>query len=143
MLDERRATIANTLVVRFLGTAFATFAALCLVACRDAGTSQHADAGRQVFESKCLQCHAIAPEAPSRTGPNLCGVVGRAAGSAEGFGSYSEVLRKAQFVWTDERLDAFLKEPQAVLPGNVMGFFGLPEPDERHALIAFLKEQTR
>ena len=43
-----------------------------------------------------------------------------------------------QPVWTGEALDAFIADPQAVVPGNEMGFFGISDPDERQALIVYL-----
>jgi cytochrome c len=43
--------------------------------------------------------------------------------------------------WTRERLDAFIAHPQKVVAHTAMGFFGMPDPAERKALIAWLAEQ--
>lgn len=93
------------------------------------------EAGRKVFEV-CAVCHA--PEAPTKTGPDLRGVIGRKAGSVSGF-RYSRALKSAGIVWTDATLDTFLAEPQAALPGNAMPFPGLPDAKQRLDLIAYLK----
>ena len=40
--------------------------------------------------------------------------------------------------WTREALDAFIADPQAVVPDNEMGFFGIADAEERRALIEYL-----
>jgi cytochrome c len=42
-------------------------------------------------------------------------------------------------VWTEDELDQFLLEPERAIPGNQMGFFGLPKARDRADLIAYLK----
>lgn len=72
---------------------------------------------------KCKSCHAIIDDEGAvlfkggKTGPNLYGVVGRAAGSFEGF-KYSDSLKaagEAGLVWTEELLMEFIKNPKAFL----------------------------
>ncbi|MFT4961816.1 MAG: cytochrome c [Paracoccaceae bacterium] len=46
---------------------------------------QDASKGHAVFK-KCKSCHIIGPEAKSKTGPNLTGVIGRPTGSYVGYG---------------------------------------------------------
>lgn len=96
-------------------------------------------AGQRSFV-KCQACHMVGENAQPRVGPPLNGVVGRAAGTAEKF-RYSPAMQKAAtdgFVWTMEKLDAYLAAPRAVVPGTTMGFVGIPKPEERKALIAYL-----
>ncbi|NYT45526.1 cytochrome c family protein [Alcaligenaceae bacterium] len=92
--------------------------------------------GEAVY-SRCLACHALAYD---RTGPRHCGLLGRQAGSVPGF-SYSEAMKNAQFVWTEETLDDFLAAPMQAVPGTSMGYAGIPDTQERSDLIAYLKQQ--
>lgn len=91
-------------------------------------------AGEKVF-GKCKACHKV--DGNNATGPHLDGVVGREAGHVEGF-SYSEGM-KAHGAWTPEALDAFLTNPKGAVPGTKMSFAGLPKPQERADLIAYLQ----
>ena len=95
--------------------------------------------GAKVFK-KCYACHDIEKKV-NRTGPHLIGVLGRKAGSVEGF-DYSEVLRGSGIVWDEKSLDIFLKRPMKALPGTKMTFQGLKRKRERRAIIAYLKEKT-
>ncbi|MCA8895872.1 MAG: c-type cytochrome [Amphiplicatus sp.] len=97
------------------------------------------DAGKKSF-AKCQACHMVGDNAQRRVGPPLNGIVGHAAGSAEGF-PYSPGMRKAKgegLFWTVEKLDGFLKTPREIVPGTIMAFPGVSSEDERKALIAYL-----
>lgn len=72
------------------------------------------------------------------TGPSLAGVQGRKAGSAEGFGRYSEALRRSAVIWDERNLDAWLRSPSALIPGNSMAFDGIADPRTRADLLAYL-----
>lgn len=94
--------------------------------------------GATLFKQQCATCHTTNPSDPVRQGPSLHKIVGRAAGKADGF-RYSDGLAKADFVWDDIRLDAWLANPQAVIPGAVM-VYRQTKPETRAAIIAYLKE---
>lgn len=91
--------------------------------------------GQLVF-AKCAACHA--KDKSNRTGPGLLGVVGRQAGSVQGF-HYSRAMKAAHMVWDDKSLDAFIAAPQKAVPGNVMPFAGVPDQQQRTDLIAYLE----
>jgi cytochrome c len=92
--------------------------------------------GATVF-ARCGICHTNAKGAGNSVGPDLFGVVGRKTGTAPDY-SYSPAMAKAGFVWTNEKLDAYVKSPPAVVPGNKMPFAGLPSASDRADLIAYL-----
>jgi cytochrome c len=93
--------------------------------------------GAKMF-GNCAACHSLAPEV-NMTGPSLSGLWGRKAGGLESFVRYSEALKKSGIVWNDESLDKWLRDPQAMVPGNLMAFAGLKEEQAREDLLAFLK----
>ncbi|MGL9623395.1 c-type cytochrome [Bradyrhizobium sp. U531] len=96
--------------------------------------------GATLFKQQCAVCHTLSLSEPMRQGPPLVKVVGRPAGKAEGF-KYSEALSKAGFTWDEGRLDAWLINPQAVIPGAVMAY-RQARPETRAAIIAYLREQN-
>jgi cytochrome c len=92
-----------------------------------------------LFASQCGTCHTVEPGAPPRQGPNLAGVFNRRAGTLTGF-HYSPGFANAGFVWDDTHLDAWLANPQKLIPGAVM-LYRQPDPAIRASIIAWLKEQ--
>jgi len=89
----------------------------------------------------CRSCHTTAPGGDDMTGPNLWGIFGRKAGSKASF-TYSDDLRNAGWTWDAARIDTWITNPRAVLPGTKMTFIGLQDPSDRRDVIAFLKVQT-
>jgi cytochrome c len=94
-----------------------------------------AAAGKTVF-NKCAICHTVDP-AKKGIGPTLFGVLGRKSASVEGF-SYSEAMKKADKTWDEATLDTYLTNPKALVPGTKMVFPGLPKPEDRANVIAYL-----
>lgn len=93
--------------------------------------------GAKVFE-QCAACHSL-ERGRHMTGPSLAGIWGRKAGSAQGFGRYSEALKNSGVVWNESSLDAWLQSPNAFIRGNQMTFGGIGDPQARSDLIAYLK----
>lgn len=94
-----------------------------------------AAAGEAVFK-KCGSCHKL--DGANATGPHLNGVVGRNHASVPDF-AYSEAMAaKSGEAWTPEAIFAFLENPKKVIPGTKMAFAGLPKPEDRANLVAFL-----
>jgi len=97
--------------------------------------------GKAVLE-QCTACHSLEP-GQNGVGPTLHGLFGRKSASAEDF-NYSPALRRANITWTPELLDTYLADPQSgVFRGNRMPFSGLPDPQARADLIAYLKQATK
>lgn len=95
--------------------------------------------GEKVFR-KCAACHK-AEEGRHGIGPSLWGVVGREVASAENY-TYSEAMRAKGGTWTFAVLSEYLEDPRGVVPGMRMSFAGLPELEDRAAVIVFLNEVT-
>lgn len=95
-----------------------------------------ARAGAAVFD-RCRTCHETTPGAET-SAPSLRGIVGRRAGAAPGY-DYSQALANLDAAWTAEQLDAFLADPDQAVPGSAMQQGRVADPDERRALIEFLK----
>jgi cytochrome c len=96
------------------------------------------DAGAQVFK-KCFPCHAVGEGAQVKLGPVLNGLIGRKAGSYEGY-NYTDANRKSGLVWDEATLATYLKNPKAAIPGTKMIFPGLPKDKDIADLIAYLKQ---
>lgn len=97
-----------------------------------------AAAGQRLFQQRCGACHQIATTR-NGAGPHLQGVVGRAAGSVEGF-SYSPALRGSGITWTPETLETYLANPTAMVRGTRM-VQRFNNADERRAVIVFLSNR--
>jgi cytochrome c len=92
-------------------------------------------AGEKVF-AKCKSCHKV--DGTNGTGPHLNGVVGRPKGSIAGFGYSEAILALGSENWEPEKLDGFLHNPKEYMPGTKMSFAGLPKPEDRANVIAYL-----
>ena len=106
---------------------------------QDAELAGDAEAGERVFR-RCMACHAVGPDAQSKVGPVLNGVIGRTAGTYEGY-EYSDAMVEAGangMVWTPEELDHYLLKPKDHVPGTKMAFPGLRKDEDRADVIAYL-----
>ena len=95
-------------------------------------------AGEKVFVV-CKACHQIGPTAKNAVGPVLNGVVGRKAGTFEGY-NYSSANKNSGITWTAEELVPYLAAPQKVVPGTKMAFAGLKDPQKVKDVIAYLEQ---
>ena len=95
-----------------------------------------AKAGEKVFR-KCKSCHYVDQE-KNKTGPHLVNIIGRAAGSVDGF-KYSKAMKDSGLTWDEATLAEFLKKPKDYLKGTKMAFAGLRKDTEIADLIAYLK----
>lgn len=119
----------------------AAWLAAALILAAGSVAAQEPDKGERVFK-KCQACHALAPGEHTDKGPSLHGIFGRKAGTAEGY-AFSEPMKAASVVWNEETLDAFLADAQGVVPGNTMNFSALRKPEDRTAVIAYLREASQ
>jgi cytochrome c len=113
-------------------------AAVSALAVSTSAMAQDAAAGEKVF-IKCKACHQIGEGAKNMVGPELNGVVGRKAGTVEGY-SYSEANKGSGITWDEATLKEYLKNPRAKVPGTKMAFAGLQNEAEIDNVIAYLKQ---
>ena len=106
-----------------------------------ASASGDVAAGEKVFK-KCKACHVVDAE-KHKTGPHLVNIMGRAAGSADGFKKYSDAMKSSGIVWNEETLDGYLEKPKAYVKGTRMAFAGLRKEEDRANVIAYLKSYSK
>jgi cytochrome c len=95
-------------------------------------------AGERIFK-RCLACHMVGEDAKPRVGPVLNGLIGRKAGTYEGF-KYTEANRNSGIVWDEATLTEYLRNPRVKIPGTSMAFPGIKKDEEIADLIAYLKQ---
>ena len=91
--------------------------------------------GKLVFR-KCQACHSLEP-GKNGLGPSLAGLIGKKASGVPNY-NYSPAMKGSSLTWDVATLDAYLSDPQRLVPGNKMPFPGLKTENERNAVIAFL-----
>ena len=93
--------------------------------------------GKKIF-TKCKACHnADAPK--NKVGPHLVGIVGRKAGTADGYTKYSKAIKDSGIVWDEANLDKWLTNPKGMYPKTKMIYPGLKSADDRANVIEYLK----
>jgi cytochrome c len=122
-------TVVALAVLGFLATASATAAA-------------DLAAGEKSF-AKCKICHRIGEGATNMVGPVLNGVIGRTAGTYEGFKGYGESLKKLGadgLVWDEAKLKEYVRDPKVFNPGTKMAFAGLKDDAEIDNVVAYVAQ---
>ncbi len=123
--------------IRFLAPAAVVSAASACAADGVAVAGPDIEHGKATFNTMCSVCHATQKTGGPVEGPNLLGVVGRAAGSQPDFGKYSEALKGSGLTWSPQTLDQFLVNPMAMVPGTLMPML-IPDDKTRADVIAYL-----
>lgn len=124
--------------MRTAGFAAAALATLGLTS--TIASAQDVENGQSLFR-QCRACHQIGANAKNLVGPQLTAIVGRKAGSVEGF-NYSEANKAAGakgLVWDEAQLMAYLENPLQFMPGTKMAYAGLKDEADRKDIIAYLK----
>jgi cytochrome c len=100
------------------------------------GPAAAADAehGKALFQP-CAACHT---ERPDALGPSLKGVVGRKSAALDEF-RYSNPMKRANLVWDEDNLRAYIRDPQAKVKGNRMPYGGMGDPKDVDDVIAYLR----
>jgi cytochrome c len=103
-----------------------------------AAHAQDAAAGEKAF-APCRACHQIGENAKNAVGPELNGVIGRKAGSVEGY-NYSPANKNSGLTWDEATFSEYIKDPKAKVPGTKMIFAGIKDEKKIKDLIAYLKQ---
>lgn len=93
-----------------------------------------ADHGKALYQA-CAACHT---ERPDALGPSLKGVFGRKAAALDDF-RYSNPMKRANLVWDEENLRAYIIDPQGKVKGNRMPYGGITNPKDVDDIVAYLK----
>ena len=108
-------------------------AALLLALSANPVAAADAEHGKALYQT-CAACHT---ERPDALGPSLKGVVGRQSAALEDF-RYSNPMKRANLVWDEDNLRAYIRDPQAKVKGNRMPYGGVADPKEADDLVAYL-----
>ena len=98
--------------------------------------AQDAAAGEKVF-LVCKACHQVGDTAKNAVGPVLNGLIGRKAGSVQGF-NYSDANKNSGITWDEATFSEYIKDPKAKVPGTKMAFAGVKDEQKIKDLIAYL-----
>lgn len=125
------------------GTAFKGFRALALaVAFSGVATGSLSATGETpelAFNNNCRTCHSMKP-GDNRLGPSLSGVVGRKAGTVQGY-PYSPGFKTTDVVWDEANLDKFIANPDSLFPNsNMKPYGGISDEALRARIIEHLKQ---
>ena len=101
------------------------------------GAAQTAKNGAQAYRL-CAACHSLQPGV-HLSGPSLANRWGTRAASVDDYGRYTAALKKMEFTWDEITLNAWIANPQAMVPGTTMTFRGIEQDQTRADLIAFLR----
>lgn len=98
--------------------------------------------GSVVFDRQCKTCHEIGGGAINRVGPHLNGIFGRRAAALDNFKYSKSITRMGAdgLTWNLETLDAYIDYPKRLVSGTRMNYRGLPDPEARADLLAYLRE---
>jgi cytochrome c len=110
--------------------------ALFIAASVSRASAQDAAAGEKAF-AVCKACHQVGDSAKNAVGPVLNGLIGRKAGSVEGY-NYSDANKKSGFTWDEATFSEYIKDPKTKIPGTKMAFAGIKDEQKIKDLIAYL-----
>jgi cytochrome c len=105
-----------------------------------AAGAQAQDLGQKTFDA-CAACHSL-KEGENGIGPSLHNIIGRKAGTAEGF-RYSGPMKRSGIVWDEAGLARFVRNPQEAVPGNRMPFSGMSDEQALKALVQYLRPAAK
>jgi cytochrome c len=106
-----------------------------------AGHAADVAKGEAAYVRQCAICHTIDKGGEHRLGPNLFGILGRRAGSAQGFRYTNAFRTTATFEWTEGLLGPWISLPSVMVPGTTMGTFPGVADRDKDDIVAYLAAQ--
>lgn len=103
--------------------------------------AMNAAAGEKLA-AKCAACHTFDKGGAAKTGPNLWNIVGAPSAGSDGYTNYSNGMQDMNIVWNYENLDTYLEKPARFVKGTAMAFGGFKKPEQRAAMIEYLRTQA-
>ena len=95
------------------------------------------------FATVCSGCHRIDDGFSHRLGPDLYGLLDRGVARAEHYDAYTPALETLGGDWDEQRLNEFLRDPQAVAPDTSMTFAGIADDRQRAELVDYLMKTSK
>lgn len=86
----------------------------------------------------CAACHSFDNGGPQKVGPNLWNIVNAKKAHIDGF-AYSAALAEKTDNWNYLSLNKFIYKPKNYINGTKMNYIGLKKPNDRAAIIAWLR----
>jgi len=124
----RTESMTTTMRVLALGAA-----ALVVAAAGSQARSADVEHGKALYQA-CAACHT---DGGNSLGPSLKGVFGRKSGAREDY-RYSPAMLRANLVWDEANLKAFIADPQTKVRGNRMPFGGIDDPKDLEDIVGYL-----
>jgi cytochrome c len=116
----------------------AVFGSMTMFALPALAAQEQSEEGKVAFNNNCRTCHSF-KEGDNRLGPTLHGIIGRKAGSIDGF-AFSSAMKGSGITWDAATLDKFIASPETVVHGNAMKpFGGIADATERAKIVAYLQ----
>ena len=113
------------------------FSALSLAVAQAGLAAGDPEPGQRLYESRCGACHSLNA---NRVGPRHRGIFGRCAGAIPDY-VYSQALQNSSVVWSQNTLERWLENPEALIPGQRM-YFRVSAAADRASIIAYLKRES-
>jgi cytochrome c len=111
--------------------------ALAAVAALGLPAAAHAQDGEAAFKRQCTICHAT-QAGQNKVGPSMAGIVGRKAGTIQGF-QYSDAMKGSNITWDIDTLSKYIADPKAVVPNGKMVFAGVKKPEDVQLILEYIK----
>jgi len=131
MRDRNKMILGKMMSVRISRLAAGVVILLAITRPALAADAEH---GKALF-APCAACHT---ERSDALGPDLKGVFGRKSAAIEDF-RYSNAMKRANLVWDEDNLRAYIRDPQAKVKGNRMPYGGMSDPKDVDDVVAYLK----
>lgn len=99
-----------------------------------------ADVARgKTIAKACTACHNFDKGGKNGVGPNQWDLLGRKKEAVSGFKYSGKLAAQGGDTWTYGELNKFLTNPKVYAPGTKMAYAGVKKPEDRAALLAYLR----